>query len=458
MSNFTNFNLAPFIIETLEELHFEEPTPIQELVIPKALKGNDIIGKSKTGSGKTHAYLLPLLNKLQPELNQVQAVILTPTRELATQVFQMIQPFAKKQGKIQVRLITGGLDRNKMMEQSGNLPHVVIGTPGRIKDIAFTSGKLNITTASTLIIDEADMVLEAGFMEDVNDIAANLAMKLQMLVFSATIPESLEPFLNRYMNNPLVITPSEKEITPSTIHYVAVPTKNRSKNEVLLELVNTIQPYVCIIFASKIVDVEATYRFLRENGVDSIMIHGDLSPSQRRGAMKRINAHDYKYVIASDIASRGIDVEGVSHIINIDYPGMQEFFFHRAGRTARMNQDGICINIYDKEDLEYLRSISQSGIIFTQYELQNHELVNPKPLFRVKPVVKRKENPELSVKIKKLVAENKPKKVKPGYKKKIKYEIDKLKQKEKRKLIKKDIQRQIKERAVARSKAENHDE
>jgi ATP-dependent RNA helicase CshB len=448
MNKFSNYPLAPYILKTLDELNFETPSEIQELVIPKALKGNDIIGKSKTGSGKTHAYLIPLLNKIDPSIDEIQAVILTPTRELAMQVNDMIQPFIKNNPDISVKLITGGLDRSRMMEKLSN-PHIVIGTPGRIKDIAFVNSKLNLSKVKTLVIDEADMVFESGFMDDVNVIAANLAIKLQMLVFSATIPEGLTPFLNKYMNNPLIVTPQKNEtVTPNTITYYAVPSKTINKNDKLLSVISALNPYLCLIFSSKIENVEVYYKFLKENGIDAAMIHGDMSAAARRSVMKRINNHEYVYVIASDIAARGIDIEGVSHVINMDFPSKLEFFFHRAGRSGRMGKEGICISIYNKDELPILKTLKEQKVNFVHKDVVNQEFVDLRPLFREKPLKKKKEPTELDVKIRRIISENTPKHVKPAYKKKIKMEIEKAKRFEKRKIIRRDIQRQIREKAI----------
>lgn len=391
MALFSNYSLAPFILKTLEEIHFNEPTPIQELVIPKALKGNDIIGRSKTGSGKTHAYLLPLLNKIEPSKDEVQALILTPTRELAQQVYDNLVPFIKNNEEIRTRLVIGGLDITRDFEKT-SIPHIVVGTPGRIKDIGFIYNKLNLSKVSTLVIDEADMIFEAGFMDDVNIIAANLALKLQMLVFSATIPQGLANFLDKYMHNPLIITPSEDKevITPSTIEYYAIPTRNKDKKETLLEIINTINPFLCSIFSSKIETVNEYFEHLRSNGINCGILHGDMSPTQRRVMLKRINNHEFVYVVASDIAARGIDIEGVSHVINIDYPIKLEFFFHRSGRTGRMGNEGLVINIYHNDELPILKKLNNMGVNFEHKEINNGEFIDLRPLFREKPREKKK--------------------------------------------------------------------
>ena len=449
MTTFKNYLFKDFIFKTLDKMKFKNPTPIQELVIPLALQGKDVIGKSPTGSGKTHAYLLPILNKIDTSIDKVQAVILTPTRELATQIYENLIQFQKYDQKLKLRLITGGLDRARMIEKVNNTPHIVIGTPGRIKDIGLDKAEFNLMTTDILVLDEADMIMETGFMDDVSLLAAKMKDDLQMLVFSATIPNHLKIFLDKYMNNPKLVEISN--INPGTITHVAYPARHHDRKDVLLNLINGINPYLCLIFASKKDTVNDIYNYLLEKGVKVGIIHGDLDAKVRRQMMRRIKDNDFVYIVCSDIAARGIDIEGVSHVINFDLPKELEFFYHRAGRTGRNGNDGICYTLYDKEDLPILNKLMKGKIEFKHQEYKNESWNDLKPLVSES---KKKENTELDNKIKSIVNKSKNKPVKPGYKKKVKNEIEKVKAKHRREVIKKDIKKRIKERAIERTKKE----
>ena len=448
MTTFKNYLFKDFIFETLDKMNFKNPTPIQELVIPLALQGKDVIGKSPTGSGKTHAYLLPILNKIDTSIDKVQAVILTPTRELATQIYENLVKFQEYDQKLKLRLITGGLDRARMIEKVNNTPHIVIGTPGRIKDIGMDKAEFNLMTTDILVLDEADMIMETGFMDDVSLLAAKMKDDLQMLVFSATIPNHLKIFLDKYMHNPKLVELSN--INPGTISHVLYPTRHHNRNDVLLNLISGINPYLCLIFASKKDSVNNIYNFLTENGQKVGIIHGDLDNKVRRQMMRRIKDNEFVYIVCSDIAARGIDIEGVSHVINYDLPKELEFFYHRAGRTGRNGNNGVCYTLYDKEDLPVIHKLMKN-LDFTHQEYKNESWNDLKPLVNES---KKKGNTELDKTIKTIVSKSKNKPVKPGYKKKVKEEIERAKAKHRREVIKKDIKKRIKERAIERTKKE----
>lgn len=454
MSNFEKFNFKEFINKTLSDLHFKNPTAIQEKVLPLALSGKDIIGKSPTGSGKTHAYLLPILQNIDVTINEVQAVIMTPTRELATQIYNNLVEFTKNEERLRLRLITGGLDRSRMIQKVSRVPHIVIGTPGRIKDIGLDNAEFNMMSAKMLVLDEADMIMETGFLDDVSLVAAKMPDKLQMLVFSATVPQTLKVFLQKYMHAPLLLEITKKEVTPETIDYYLVPARHKDKKEVLLNVLSGIQPYLCLIFCSKKETVTEIYSFLKRNKYNVGVIHGDLEPNIRRNMMKKIYNNEFAYIVASDIAARGIDIEGVSHVINIDLPKELEFFFHRAGRSGRNGAHGICYTIYNKDDVQALYKIMDSKVNFTSVEYKNEEWKELQPL--VRPRKKKEYSDDLNNQIRSIVVKNKAKKVKPGYKKKVKEEIEKTKKKHRREMIKKNIKDQIKKRAIEKTKKEKY--
>ncbi len=448
---FKTFKLRNEVLETLDSINFTEMTSIQEKVIPLALKGKDIIGRSPTGSGKTHSFLVPVFNKIDVNNKSCQALVLAPTRELAIQIYQMALPFIEKMG-IKCRVYAGGMERNKLMEENTD-PQLIIGTPGRVKDIAFDSASVNVTNSSILVLDEADMVLESGFLDEVGVILSKMKKHVQQLVFSATIPEPLKQFLIKYMDNPVVIDAAKDVITSSTVRHIAYPTRNKDKLEVLRYLCNSINPYLCLIFASRKEDVDKIYRYMKQNGENVGVIHGDLDSTTRKVMMKRIRNDEFRFIVASDIAARGIDIEGVTHVINYNLPYEEEFYFHRAGRTGRNNQDGICYTLYDKEEIKYINRFINKGVKFENKEYKNGEWIDLKPF--VKEAKKSNKDNPVQKEIDRKINAAKKGKVKPGYKKKLNAEIDKIKRKHRRDVIKKDIERQKKERYIAASKARN---
>lgn len=455
MTTFSNYLFKEYIFKTLKRINFTNPTEIQQKVIPLALKGKSIIGRSPTGSGKTMAYLLPILNKIDLSLNKVQAVIMLPTRELSTQVYKVLEEFSKEEPQLKLRLITGGTDRQRMIEKVATVPHIIIGTPGRINDITLNQGKLNIMSAEILILDEADMIMEAGFLEDVSKIAAKMKDTLQMMVFSATIPGSLRQFLNVYMSKPELVETSKDEVNPGTITHVLVPDHHRDKKDVILELIKGINPYLAIIFVTNKKDIDALYDVMRNVGLNVGVIHGDLTPNIRKTMMKRIQNNEFTYIVASDIAARGIDIKGVTHIINYDLPYEIEYFYHRAGRTGRNGEEGICYTLYHKEDIPVIKKLMDK-VNFQHQEYKSGEWVTLKPLGYV--FKKKKEPTELDIKIRQAVSKNKKTEVKPGYKKKLKEELDTIRRKHKREIIKNDIKKQIRQRAIAKNKAKQEGE
>ena len=439
---FKDFRLKKDIESTLDEIGFTKPTEVQEKIIPLVLKKVNICGRSPTGSGKTHAFLLPLFNALDASKNRVQALILTPTRELAKQIHEFAKPFAKCLG-IRVLLLSSGLDRAQMLEDVENVPQLVIGTPGRVYDIAFKEAKLNITGANICVLDEADMILESGFMEEVGAIIDSFKAEPQFLCFSASLPQNLIHFLRKYIRKMEYINvASDSDITSKTVSHIAIPTHNRNRMEILDNLLGLIHPYLLIIFASRKEKVQEIYEHLLNENFSVAMIHGDLSSTSRKTTMKRISDGKYSIVVASDLVARGIDIGGVNCVINYDLPFEEDFYFHRAGRTGRNDNEGVCYTFYDKEELPKLERLIKKGIHFEHQDIVKGEWVELKPLLKKKTFKQHPINDE----IKKAIGKSSKKPVKPNYKKKLKQEIEKIKRRHKREIIKKDIERQKLER------------
>ena len=334
----------------------------------------------------------------------------------------------------------GGQESQKDIEKLNVTPQILIGTPERIQHIVIDNGLLNLSTVSTLIIDEADMTLEMGFLNEVDRIASLIHPQAQIMVFSATIPVGMRPFLKKYLKNPILIE-DDKSSDHENIEHILYPSKERNIYDILDLILQNINPYVCLIFANTKKEVENIYNELHLRNYDVEMIHGDLKSRERKKNIKRSLNGEFKYIIASDIASRGIDIPGVSHVISIGMPSIEhlDFYMHRAGRCGRNNLTGQCITIYQNKDKEAISKLSDQGITFVTKEIKNHEW---KTLKNFDSRKKRMKKPgEMDVEIKKVIHQNRLKKVKPNYKKKIKLQIDQIKRKHKREFIKKEIKK-----------------
>lgn len=445
MSQYRDYQFKETTKKFIELNHFIDATPIQQKVIPLAMKHHDIIGISATGTGKTHAFLIPIMEKIDVEQVCVQAVITAPTRELALQLYERAKVMQEADERLQIRLITGGMEKTRMSDSLKVQPHIVIGTPGRIRDLFLNEQTLRLDNVGIFVVDEADMTLEFGFLEDIDVVASRMRNDLQMLSFSATIPNGLKPFLKKYMSNPQIITIEEESAFHPKIEHVLIPCKHLSYEETVLNLLPSFQPYVCLIFANTRTQASHMAQLMRDNDYGVIELHGDLTPRERTKAMKSLMNLDKSYVVATDIAARGIDIDGVSHIISMGFPKEIDYYIHRSGRTGRSGKDGICYALYQEEDEAMIKALQVRGISFHHRQYKNGIWTDLKP----KNVKKVKKDDPLEVEIGKIVNRKKVK-VKPGYKAKRKAEVAKLKRKAKRNMIQEDIQRQKKERAKAK--------
>lgn len=421
--SFKSFAFQPFIYKALEEKNFTEPTEVQTKIIPVIQQGRSVVGQSQTGSGKTHTFLLPLMNKVDATKDQVQVVITAPSRELATQIYQAAKEVAEfSNPEMRVSNFVGGTDKQRQMNRLKNQqPHIVVGTPGRILDLV-NEKALKIYTANALVIDEADMTLDLGFLKEVDQIASHLPDKLQMLVFSATIPEKLRPFLKKYMENPLIEEIRPKAIISESIENWLVSTKGKDTNRLIYNLLTVGHPYLAIVFANTKSRVDEIASYLVEKDLKVAKIHGDITPRERKRIMRQVQNLEYQYVVATDLAARGIDIEGVSHVINAEVPEELDFFIHRVGRTGRNQLSGTAITLYSPSNEQAIAEIEKLGVEFEPKEIKNGEIVDTYDRNRRKKREKSRE--ELDPKIQAMV-HRKKKSVKPGYKKKIQWAIDK---------------------------------
>ena len=429
-TTFNDFKLKKWLYPALTAINFVQPTPVQERVIPEVLKGENVVGQSQTGSGKTHAFLLPIFTMMDPNVQEVQAVITAPSRELAYQTYNAAKQLNKyADHPFTIHNYVGGTDKEHQVEQlQRKQPQLVIGTPGRILDL-INSNALDVHKAKQFVIDEADMTLDMGFLADVDQIASSFGKRVQMLVFSATIPQKLQPFLKKYLHNPVMEKIANKTVISDTIENWLVSTKGSSHNQLLLQLTKALNPYMAMIFANTKGRVDDIHHFLTSNGLKVAKIHGDVPPRERKRIMNSIKNLDYQYVVATDIAARGIDIEGVSHIINDEIPKDLTFFVHRVGRSGRNGLRGTAITLYSPSDDSSIREIEKMGVTFQPKAVKDGEIVDSYDRDRREKRTKKQD--EISLATRGALAKGK-KKVKPGYKRAIKWQIEEENKKNRR--------------------------
>lgn len=423
-SNFERFELKPFLIEALNNQGFYKPTEIQERLILAIKNGKDVIGQSQTGSGKTLAFLLPIVDVIDVTKDEVQAVITAPTRELANQIYQELKKlleFEDSEKKTNAKLLVGGTDREKTIEKLKRQPQIVIGTPGRINDMIQAQALLVHTTKS-FVVDEADQMLDMGFLPEVDKLASFMGEELQMLVFSATIPEKLQPFLKKYMNNPRHVQVRPKDVTAPKIDHRLIPVRHRNKNELVVQIAEKLNPYLAIIFTNTKEEADEVADVMLAHEMNVERLHGGLAPRERKRVMRLLEEAKIQYLVATDLAARGIDIKGISHIINYSLPKDLNFYIHRVGRSARAGEDGIAITMFESSDHQAIEKLMKLGITFSFVDIKNDDWVTiERPL--ITPKTKRK---RAVAKVAKDVYVPIGKKVKPGYKKKQQLEKEKI--------------------------------
>ena len=427
---FTEFKFKDYIQEALRDLNFVEATPVQEKLIPVVLSGRDLVGESKTGSGKTHTFLLPIFQMLDEEADSVQAVITAPSRELAAQIYQAARQLASfSEKEIRVANYVGGTDKARQIGKlESSQPHIVIGTPGRIDDLV-ESGDLAIHKAKTFVVDEADMTLDMGFLATVDKIAGRLPKDLQFLVFSATIPQKLQPFLKKYLSNPVIEQIKTKTVIADTIENWLLSTKGRDKNAQIYQISQLLQPYLAMIFVNTKTRADELHSYLTAQGLKVAKIHGDIAPRERKRIMNQVKNLDFEYIVATDLAARGIDIEGVSHVINDAIPQDLSFFVHRVGRTGRNGLLGTAITLYQPSDDSDIRELEKMGIKFIPKMIKDDEFQDTYD--RDRRANREKSREKLDTEMLGLVKKKK-KKIKPGYKKKIQWAVNEKRRKTKR--------------------------
>jgi ATP-dependent RNA helicase DeaD len=339
--NFRDLGLSEAIQTALDELGYNEPTPIQEQAIPELLGGHDVIGQAQTGTGKTAAFGLPLLQYLDPSDDSTQAIVLTPTRELCIQVTQALRSYAEHID-IEVVAVFGGAPIATQQSRLRKGAQVVVATVGRMMDL-ISRRSLVLTSARYVVLDEADEMLDLGFIEDVEKILRMCPSGRQTALFSATMPAPIARLAEAYMYDPVTIKITPKQLTVDAIEQAYVEVEPRDKTSRLVEVLRAEDPEQAIIFCRTKIGAARLDRELRDKGFRNKALHGDMSQGQRDGVMIQFKERGMPLLVATDVAARGLDIEHVTHVINYDLPNNTEIYVHRIGRTGRVGRTGRAI-------------------------------------------------------------------------------------------------------------------
>lgn len=351
-NGFEELGLSENLVRALSEMSFSEPFPIQQRAIVPMLGGKDIVGQAKTGSGKTAAFGLPLLQLVDLRKKVIQALVLSPTRELAVQITNEMRKMGKYTG-VKIVTVYGGQSINIQREQIDRGSQIVVGTPGRIIDLV-NRGYLDLSTVNFVVLDEADRMLDMGFIDDVEQILDWLTDMKQMALFSATMPEEIVRLASKYMKNPekIILSADEPSVDELDQYYTVV--SEDEKLDRLKQIIKREKPESCLIFCRTKRRTGRVARELEDSFRDVAAIHGDLSQPQRERALNAFRKGRANILVATDVAARGIDVPGIKLVINYDFPDEPLMYFHRVGRTARAGNDGKSISLVTKYDLSML--------------------------------------------------------------------------------------------------------
>ncbi|TGB03993.1 DEAD/DEAH box helicase [Halobacillus salinus] len=357
MTSFEQLGITQDVIKRLKNQGITSPTPIQEETIPLIREGNDIVAEAQTGTGKTYAFLLPILEKIDPSKPVLQALIVAPTRELALQVTKEVEKM--KEDQVQTLAVYGGQDVMKQAKKLDGQAHIVVATPGRLLD-HMARETISLERVETVVLDEADQMLEVGFLPDVKKIMKAVPSERQTLLFSATITKQVQSLAKMMLKEPKRVKVEAEQVTLTNIKQLLYETTDRAKQETLLSIMREHRPFLAVIFCRTKRRASKLNGILKREGYESDELHGDLSQSKREKVMQRFRDAKIQYLVATDVAARGLDVEGVTHVFNYDIPGDPESYIHRIGRTGRAGGKGLAITFSTSKDRQALREIEKT--------------------------------------------------------------------------------------------------
>ena len=355
MTTFADLGLSEQTLSALHDVGYDKPTPIQEQAIPEMLQGRDLIGQAQTGSGKTAAFGLPIIEYVDAEAREPQALVLTPTRELCIQVTQAVRTYGQRKG-VDVVATFGGAPISSQQSQLRAGGHVVVGTVGRVLDL-IGRGSLLLSQCRFVVLDEADEMLDLGFLEDVERILRATPNGRQTALFSATMPPPIRALADRYLYEPAHIKVKSDTLTVESVEQFAVEVKTADKQEKLIEVLRAEKPDQAIVFVRTKIRTEQLFRRLRDKGLNVKALHGDMSQGSRDGVMLAFKSGRLPILVATDVAARGLDISTVTHVVNFDVPTSPDVYVHRIGRTGRVGRSGRAITFVEPKQSRELEAI-----------------------------------------------------------------------------------------------------
>jgi ATP-dependent RNA helicase DeaD len=357
VTTFSELGLSDAVLDAIHDVGYEAPSPIQEQAIPPLLQGLDVIGQAQTGSGKTAAFGLPLIEHVDPEEPEVQGLVLTPTRELCIQVTQALRAYGKRKGVDAVAVFGGAPIRTQQAQlRAGG--HIVVGTVGRVKDL-ISRHSLMLHSCRFVVLDEADEMLDLGFLEDVERILGLTPSSRQTALFSATMPPAIRRLADQYLYDPVTVKVKAATLTVDTVEQFVLEVSAREKADRLVELLDAENPEQAIVFVRTKIRCEQLFRTLRDRGENVKALHGDMTQGARDGVMISFKGGRLPLLVATDVASRGLDISGVSHVVNFDVPTSPDVYVHRIGRTGRVGRSGRAITFAEPRQRRDVEAIEK---------------------------------------------------------------------------------------------------
>ena len=387
MTAFADLGLEPELLQALRDVGYEAPSPIQEQAIPPLLEGLDVIGQAQTGSGKTAAFGLPMLQYVDPEDGEVQGLVLTPTRELCIQVTQALRTYGQRKG-VDVVAVFGGAPIRSQQSQLRAGGQVVVGTVGRVKDL-ISRHSLMLHGCRFVVLDEADEMLDLGFLEDVERILALTPSSRQTALFSATMPPEIRRLADQNLYDPVTVKVKADTLTVDTVEQFALEVSPREKTDALIAVLEAERPDQALIFVRTKIRADQLFRTLRDRGMNVRALHGDMSQGARDGVMISFKGGHVPLLVATDVAARGLDISGISHVINYDVPTSPDVYVHRIGRTGRVGRSGRAITFYEHRQQRDVQAIeNHAGVKLAPWTKDAHVAATaaiPKPKRHSKP-------------------------------------------------------------------------
>ena len=423
MAIFKELNLNEKLKENLSKNKFNVLTEIQYKTIPLLLKNKSLVVKSETGSGKSLCFVVPILDNVDIDLQNLQYIVIAPTRELCKQLYDLFMLLSKNYKNINIKLLSSDKDINRSISELKNNPQIIIATIGRLDKFFVKNSYISISNVKGIVIDEADMLFDDGFSSLVDSFLSKFNENVQKAIFSASFSENMLSIFKKYILGDEIIN-IDSDVIGKNVENIAINIKHKEINEAVFKFIKATYPYFLIIFCSEKKDIFPLYNFLAENNYKVTYLHGGLESNERKATIRKIKKDEYQIVICSDLLSRGIDLPFTDTVLSINLPNNIEYYLHRAGRTGRFDKKGCSYVFYDEDDTEKLEKLLSMNIKFKFKKFdQNDNLVDTQ--YKKEFVKKRVVNDNLERKAGKIKSKYTRKGVKPNYKKKMKQKIKK---------------------------------